>query len=520
MTDSVSPPPTASSSPPFSEKGKPQPMFNRPTLGHAVRLGELFDERRNKFLSVQLYKEEAIRNNIVITDNKHTDLTLSQSNSVQDRSNALDINASLSLNVLSGLIPARGSASQVIEGVKEYFTPVATHFVSGIVYGGNGGVLKIKLDRLKGALSLKRGAAADVKSEFTALDNKFDLEVYSDIELNKTPLNAKDVLYIAPYAGDLICRHPCGADGGAARAASNTEVNYRIKGVPISVTLQTIPAQLRKDGQINLDIFWLKPLVVFEVLSIFSELEDLCNRFTTLVGDMTKHQEEFIPKLVDRVQTSANAFYKEHFCHLQLLGQFLEDIQHGDKKKTEVNNFESSSYPKAKELYTTHMTATGTKEVPTHEFPLIHLEKSFRNFQDFVHDISLKPSGLEDQHGNELLSRLSTIDDVDKAFRHQSIVPLFLMTPSLDHHDANSAVIRFLALLCNHKTFHPRYLVYLEDTSNKEELPHDTFLNLNEPAYFLGKVNDNGNLTWTRNGKDSQGDFISKVTNRLHCLML
>ena len=76
------------------------------------------------------------------------------------------------------------------------------------------------------------------------------------------------------------------------------------------------------------------------------------------------------------------------------------------------------------------------------------------------------------------------------------------MTPSLDHDDADSAVIRFLALLRNRKTFHPRYLVYLEDTSDKEELPHDTFLNLNEPAYFLGKVNDDGNLMWTRDEED------------------
>ena len=169
--------------------------------------------------------------------------------------------------------------------------------------------------------------------------------MYGDIELNKTPSNAKDVLDIAPYAGNLICRHPCGADGGAAGAASNTKVNYRIKGVPISVTLQTISAQLRKDGQIDLDVFRLKPLAVVEVLSIFSKLEDLCNRFTTLVGDTTKHRE-FIPKLADRVQASANAFYKEHLCHLRSLGQFLKDIQHGDEKKTEVNNFESSSYPK------------------------------------------------------------------------------------------------------------------------------------------------------------------------------
>ena len=229
MTDSVSPLPTASSSPQFSEKGKPLSVFQRPTLGRIVRLGELFDERRNQFLGVQLYKEEAIKNNIVITEIKHTDLTLSLSNSVEDKSNVLDINASLALDVLGGLVPVRGSASylrssktnsqkrswamalkmrteehrllfaeldsKVVEGVKEYFTPAATHFVSAITYGGKivinmterssdltkkndiGGSLELELDRLKGTISLKGDAVADVKGEFNVLDNKFDLVV-------------------------------------------------------------------------------------------------------------------------------------------------------------------------------------------------------------------------------------------------------------------------------------------------------------------------------------------------------
>ena len=224
MTDSVSPLPAASSSPQFSEKGKPQSTFDRPTLGQVIRLGELFDERRNKFLGVQLYKEEAIRNNIVITDIKHTDLTLSQSNSVQDKSDVLDINANLSLDVFGGLVPIRGSASylrspptnsqkrswamalkmrtekhrllfagldsKVVEEVKAYYVPAATHFVSAIIYGGNIVInmtersrdltendIGKKLNQLKGAISLEGRAVADVKGEFNALDNKFDLVV-------------------------------------------------------------------------------------------------------------------------------------------------------------------------------------------------------------------------------------------------------------------------------------------------------------------------------------------------------
>ncbi|KAL4077532.1 hypothetical protein J3A83DRAFT_1605284 [Scleroderma citrinum] len=168
----------------------------------------------------------------------------------------------------------------------------------------------------------------------------------------------------------------------------------------------------------------------------------------------------------------------------------------------EVNNFSSSSYPKAKKLYTTHVTTTDITNLLPHEFPLVCLERSFRDFQDLVYDISCVPSGVKDEDGNELLSTLNAVGVVCRAPRHQSIIPLFLMAPSLDHHSANLAVVHFLALLCNRRTFHPRYLVYLEDTSDKKALPHEDFLNLDGPAYFLGKVNANGDLTWTRDEED------------------
>lgn len=139
-----------------------------------------------------------------------------------------------------------------------------------------------------------------------------------------------------------------------------------------------------------------------------------------------------------------------------------------------------------------------------HQFPFICLEKSFKHFQNLVHNIGRVPSGVKDQHGDEVPSRLSTIDDVRNVPCHQTIIPLFVMTPSLDHDDDNSAVIRFIALLRNHKTIHPRYLVYLEDPSDEKVLPCDAkvFLNLDGPAYFLGRVNTKGYLIWTRDEED------------------
>ncbi|KAL4071634.1 hypothetical protein V8B97DRAFT_1851253, partial [Scleroderma yunnanense] len=562
MTYSASPLSTASSTgPQYSEKGKPS-VLQRHTLGHIVRLGELFDERSNQFLGVQLYETEGNKNRVAITDIKHTDLTLSLSNTIKDKSNVLDIGPSLSLDVIAGLVKVSGSASylkdtksnsqvrswvmalkmrmeehrllftedgfdnKVVDVIKESYIPagLATHFVSAIVYGGNviigmterssdvieeGNIrekLHLELDRLKGAVSLTGGVEADIKGKFENLDNVFDLVAHTDIGLDKVLVNAKDVLDIIPHAAGLIRGNPHNGEhndtaGANNNATGNAEVDYRIRGVPMSITLQPIPEKLRKEAKIDLDVFRLKQSVVDEALSIFGRLDDLHNRFTTLVGGTTTYRE-FIPKLANRVQASANAFDEEYLRHLRSLGQFLRDIQHGDEKKTEVNNFELSSYPKAKKLYTTHTTVIDITNLLPHEIPLICLEKSFRDFQNLVCDIGRVPSGVKDQHGNELPSRLSTIDDVCRAPCHQSIIPLFLMAPSLDHHSANLAVVCFLALLRNCRTFHPCYLVYLEDTSDKKALPHEDFLNLDGPAYFLSKVNANGDLTWTRDEED------------------
>lgn len=163
--------------------------------------------------------------------------------------------------------------------------------------------------------------------------------MYGDIFLHKTPSSPTDILDILPHAVDLIHGNP----RGAPEAGANNNVAYRVKGVPISVTLQPIPAELR--AQNDFEVFRLKPWFVEEALSTFGKLDDLRDRFTALMSGTTVHRG-LIPKLADRVQASFDAFDEEYRRHLRLLGQFRKDIQHGDHKKSEVNDFEIYSYPK------------------------------------------------------------------------------------------------------------------------------------------------------------------------------
>jgi len=207
-------------------------VFERPTLGHTIRLGELFDERTNQFLGVQLYREDSIKYFTTVADVNRTDLSLSLSDSVTSKASILDVDPSLSLDVLTGLVKAKGSASylkdsksnsqvrswamalkmqteerrllfaenglvhNILRTLEETHVAngFATHIVSAVVYGGNVIIrmaessreaveedltrnLALDLNNLKGLVPLTGEAAADTKEDFSNLDNKFDLKV-------------------------------------------------------------------------------------------------------------------------------------------------------------------------------------------------------------------------------------------------------------------------------------------------------------------------------------------------------
>ncbi|KAI5982047.1 hypothetical protein EDD15DRAFT_224132 [Pisolithus albus] len=360
-------------------------VFQRPTLGCAVRLGELFDERTSRFLGVQLYKEmstEPPTETSSVTPLNHSDLTLSLSNSLEKKTTLLDIQANLSLEVLSGLVKVEGSASylnnaknntqarswtlvlkmrteerrllfaedalsfNVLDMVKEDYIAEnrATHFVSSIVYGGNliinmteratdvtkkesiEGKLGLELEKLKGAISLKGKAEAKIKDQFEGMDSKFDLVVHGDVELESVPVKATDVLDVIPHAAKLLTGDP---------------KNGAPKGVPISVTLQPIPKTILKG--VRTVVYRINQLFINTALESFSQLEDVHNRFRVLI-DRTGVYEIFIPQLAQRVLRSSRAFSRSYVDILLKLSQFLREMMTTGKSDVDMSIPYSSGF--------------------------------------------------------------------------------------------------------------------------------------------------------------------------------
>ncbi|KAI6146301.1 hypothetical protein BKA82DRAFT_4514914 [Pisolithus tinctorius] len=346
----------------------------------------LFDERTGRFLGVQLCEEKSTE--VAVTNVKHTDLTLALSNSLEKKATLLDIQASLSLEVLGGFVKAEGSASylndakcnsqaqswtlvlkvrteerrllfaekgmatNVLDMVKKDYIAQkrATHFVSSIIYGGNliinmteratevtneesvEGKLGLELNQLKGAVSLSAKADTKIKAQFEGMNSKFDLVVHGDVELESVPVKPADVLDVIPQVAKLLLGDP----GNGAP-----------KGVPILVTLQPIPKTILDDVQVPVSVYGIRQSLINEALETFAQLEDVRNRFRVLT-DGARVCKGFIPKLAQRAFSASDAFIASYVELMQKLGQFLRDMMTKGKSDTTMSSYDTSN-PKSGE---------------------------------------------------------------------------------------------------------------------------------------------------------------------------
>ncbi|MGH0168364.1 UNVERIFIED_CONTAM: hypothetical protein FKN15_054568 [Acipenser sinensis] len=80
-------------------------------LGRALFPGMLYDCRSDSFIpGVTLWDAKAIKNNIDTRERPSSDFMISTSDSFKEKSNLLDVSASLKASFLGGLIEVGGSA--------------------------------------------------------------------------------------------------------------------------------------------------------------------------------------------------------------------------------------------------------------------------------------------------------------------------------------------------------------------------------------------------------------------------
>ncbi|XP_067865155.1 neoverrucotoxin subunit beta-like [Heterodontus francisci] len=93
----------------MAEGGKD--IIEMPTLGRSLRLGTLYDRRSDMIIpGVTLWDLDKLQNNLNVQPSPNTEFSIISSDSIDDTTSSLDVDASLKASFLSGLVDVSGSA--------------------------------------------------------------------------------------------------------------------------------------------------------------------------------------------------------------------------------------------------------------------------------------------------------------------------------------------------------------------------------------------------------------------------
>ncbi|KAH7883423.1 hypothetical protein F5I97DRAFT_1930982 [Phlebopus sp. FC_14] len=512
---------------------EPDVIIAQPTLGYPARVGELYDERKGRFLGVQLYSDSKMSDATTSSKTPESKLFLNTSTSFQEKQTMLDIDAHLAVEILGGMATVSGSASyltnsnstteekawslrlqvrtkeETLEFTREELgrnalkvvmddyiaTDLATHFVSTVAYGGDvivnlvaveselteedkiEGHLEAEMQFLQGAISVEGEIDLEKKEELKRLNNKFSLALYGDIALNTVPVNAQDVLDTFHDSRELIGEN----------------------GVPMKATLQPIPEELRQEAIL---VYHLEKQLLDSILRVFGDLDDIQARFSVLQNGI-KIYNDIIPTLGSVTRSVATKFAAEHSELLQELKQFISNSQMSGLDPNKGQEL----VDKAEQLYQFHANAPDTYEAPSYPSHLKPLERAFSDFQAFtlvLRDTNIVSTTLQP----------SSLKDVSWAVWNRRVIPLFLMSPLFSSESSSPTLLlaRFFALLqanargyLAQKPPIPCSVLYVEDPVALEtQFPNDGhFLGIvagTAPAFYEGSVDLIGMISWILSG--------------------
>lgn len=262
--------------------------------------------------------------------------------------------------------------------------------------------------------------------------------MYGDFTINKTPVNAQDVLDVIPEA---------------VKSLSDQSVG-------LTVTLSPIPPSLRAQNE---TLYNLDQVIVNSLLDAYAKLSDINGRFNVLLAD-TGRASDLVPDLYDAVVDAFDTFDSSMIDLTSSLKTFLETFyQNGTTDDL------NSLLQTANDLIAEHgyQPSDGQYVPPDYPASLGGLEKAWRDF-------SILSEAVEGK--NAFLSSLDTVAAKAKA---GTSLALFLSWSV-----SAISVIKFSMLIAGsvvRKNVTPYYL-YVADTDDlSESLPGGDEILLDDP---------------------------------------
>ncbi|XP_071788748.1 uncharacterized protein [Asterias amurensis] len=315
-----------------------------PTLGRPLRLGTLYDVRSDEAIttSIIFINKETIGDQLKVVEQKGLNLTVIRSNSFDDKSMALGLDASLKAGVLGGLVKAEAAAEylhdrqpldsrcrltlhvntinklecltqEALESNLKSKIPdllarygYATHVVKSILYGSNTFIVfdycggDEKEDAAKVLTDLVDKLAAHVKEEDdipAGWDQHVWWKVYSDLPLERNPADVEGVVQFLSSLAEMS----------------------EAKAIPIKVFLYPIGKIDLRSARVCCAVSDSLPA---QAQTFLEGIDDCLTRIREMANDTLstnfprlKEKFEFFIKLLTEYKSS----YKKQLAHVLLL---------------------------------------------------------------------------------------------------------------------------------------------------------------------------------------------------------
>ncbi|KAK1155445.1 stonustoxin subunit beta-like [Acipenser oxyrinchus oxyrinchus] len=327
-------------------------------LGRALFPGMLYDCRNDSFIpGVTLWDSKALKNDLSIYEKPSSDFKISTSDSFRDKSNLLDVSASLKASFLGGLIEVGGSAKYMKNDISStrqcrvtmkysktvryeqltmsqlgkitypqvFEQKTATHVITGVLYGAQAflvfdqsaskdeskqdieGTLQVMVKKIP-LLSIEGKGALKLTDEEKETADKFNCTFHGDFDIKQNPTTFLEAINVYKTLPELL-----GEKGEKA-------VPVRVSLYPL-IKLDSKAAQLVREISVGL---------VSQVEAVLELLKKFSMRVNDLIGDSLLDRFE---DLKDKLVEFQDRFLQYKAVFEKAVSRVLPDIRGGEKEE-------------------------------------------------------------------------------------------------------------------------------------------------------------------------------------------
>lgn len=355
------------------------------SLGRPFTMGMLYDSRKDTLVpGLTLWDNSTLRSALSSTEQVGTGFKIIAEDSLEEKANQLDIDASLKLSFMGGLVDVKGAAKYLdnrtssmqqsrvslkywsttrfdqltmeqlgnIQHTDVFSKKIATHVVTGILYGADAffvfdrkfndsgskrtvdGIMEVLVKKIPGISEIKGDAKVDLSQKDKEEANKLECTFHGDLRLPSNPTTFENAIEVYQQLPKLmqddkaipktVWLHPLSEFNSQAVKIVH-EISIGLVNEAQRVMEEMYELEIRTNDLINNN----------EVCSLFSELQ---HQLSTFKGKITEYKM---------------------LCSKKL-NQLLPSIREGGKEESQLADFfklkESSENP-----FSTHHLTTWIK---------------------------------------------------------------------------------------------------------------------------------------------------------------